>query len=152
MPACCTVSSGYSSLAPTQPTSGLVHRPAISRIEPGITCRGSEAHLRRVAEILLDNARTYADPGTVEFSLERQGKNRALLRVVSPGEPLPPEECRNIFRRFYRLDRTRSSDGSYGLGLAIAESIVRDHQGKIWCEGAARSNVFFVQLPCASPK
>ena len=123
-----------------------------SVIEPGITCRGSEACLRRVAEILLDNAQKYSDPGTVEFRLEKQGKNHALLRVISPGEPLSPQECRDIFRRFYRLDKARSVDGSYGLGLAIAESIVRDHQGKIWCEGAGHANTFSVLLPAGSAK
>ena len=117
-------------------------------VEPGIRCRGSEAHLRRVAEILLDNAQKYSDPGsTVEFRLEKQGKSHCLLRVNSPGEPLSAQECRDIFKRFYRADKARSSDGGYGLGLAIAESIVRDHSGKIWCESSDRANVFYVQLP-----
>ena len=119
-----------------------------SSIEAGVTCRGSETHLRRVAEILLDNAQKYSAPGsTVEFHLEKQGKTHALLKLVSPGEPLSSQECEDIFKRFYRLDKARSSDGSYGLGLAIAESIVRDHGGKIWCEGKEGANVFFVQLP-----
>ena len=119
-------------------------------IEPGVACRGSEPHLRRVAEILLDNAQKYSAPGTVEFHLEKQGKSHALLRVVSPGEPLSPQECKDIFKRFYRVDKARSANGSYGLGLAIAESIVRDHGGKIWCEGADHANVFYVQLPLKS--
>ena len=127
-------------------------RTLTSSIEPGITCRGSEPHLRRVAEILLDNAQKYSDPGTIEFRLERQGKNHALLRVISPGEPLSAQECKDIFRRFYRLDKARSSDGSYGLGLAIAESIVRDHQGKIWCEGGDHANVFSVLLPVGAAR
>ena len=118
-----------------------------SDIEPGIVCRGSEPHLRRVAEILLDNAQKYSAPGTVVLSLEKQGKNHALLRLVSPGEPLSAQECRDIFKRFYRVDKSRSDPGSYGLGLAIAESVVRDHGGKIWCEGANNANTFFVQLP-----
>ena len=117
-------------------------------VEPGITCRGSETHLRRVAEILLDNAQKYSAPdSTVEFSLEKQGKSHVLLRLVSPGEPLSAQECKDIFKRFHRVDKARASDGSYGLGLAIAESIVRDHGGKIWCEGAGRANTFYVQLP-----
>ena len=118
-----------------------------SQVEPGIRCRGSEAQLRRVAEILLDNACKYSAPGTVELRLEKQGRSHCLLRVVSPGEPLSAQECRDIFRRFYRADKARSADGSYGLGLAIAESIVREHGGKIWCEAADRANSFFVQLP-----
>lgn len=118
-----------------------------SEIEQGIRCRGSQSHLLRVAEILLDNAQKYAAPGTVGFHLEKQGKSHALLRVFSPGEALSAQECKDIFKRFYRADRARAVDGSYGLGLAIAESIVKDHGGKIWCEGSAGGNTFFVQLP-----
>ena len=118
-----------------------------SDIEKGVSCKGSQRHLRQVAEILLDNAQKYSDPGTVEVRLEKRGHGHALLSVVSPGEPLSPEECKNIFKRFYRADKARSMDHSYGLGLAIAESIVMEHGGKIWCEGGERKNTFFVQLP-----
>ena len=38
-------------------------------------------------------------------------------------------------------------DHSYGLGLSIADSIVREHRGKIWAESANGINTFFVQLP-----
>ena len=81
------------------------------------------------------------------LKLEKQGHSHCLLSVATPGTPLTPEECKNIFKRFYRADKARSSDGSYGLGLAIAESIVRDHSGKIWCEGTPGKNTFYVQLP-----
>ena len=118
-----------------------------SEIEPGILCRGSESHLRQVTEILLDNARKYAAPGTVEVRLKKQGHGHCLLSVATPGEPLSPEECKNIFKRFYRGDKARSMDRSYGLGLAIAESIVSEHQGRIWCEGKDGKNTFYVQLP-----
>ena len=115
-------------------------------IEPGIRCRGSESHLRQVAEILLDNAQKYSDPGTVEYALKRHGHSHCQLTVTTPGEPLTPQECRDIFKRFYRTDKVRSMDHSYGLGLAIAESIVNEHQGKIWCQGGDGTNNFFVQL------
>ena len=118
-----------------------------TQIEDGVKCRGSEGHLRQAEEILLDNAQKYSAPGTVKLRLEKQGHSHALLSVSTPGEPLSPEECKSIFRRFYRSDKARGTDGSYGLGLAIAESIVRDHQGKIWCESSDGKNTFFVQLP-----
>ena len=116
-------------------------------IEPGITVRGSAQHLRQCAEILLDNAVKYSAPGTVCVALKKTGHDKCALSVATPGEPLSPEECKNVFKRFYRADRARAMDHSYGLGLSIAESIVSEHGGKIRCEGKADRNVFTVTLP-----
>ena len=118
-----------------------------SRIEPGLCLRGEEEKLRQLPEILLDNALKYAgSPGRVIFSLRRQGSH-ALLAVSNTGEPIPPAELKEIFKRFYRSDKARCRSGSYGLGLSIAESIVRAHGGKIWAESAGGWNRFFAQLP-----
>ncbi len=118
-----------------------------SQIEKGLRVKGSAAHLKQAEEILLDNALKYAAPGsTVELRLKRQGQH-ALLSVASQGEELSKEELKNIFKRFYRADKARSAGGSYGLGLAIAESIVTEHGGKIWAESGGGFNRFFIQLP-----
>ena len=116
-------------------------------IEPGVLVNGCESQLRQVAEILLDNARKYAAPASpVELRLERRG-GRCQLSVASRGEALSPEDLKNIFKRFYRGDKARGMNHSYGLGLAIAESIVREHKGKIWAESARGVNTFYVELP-----
>ena len=118
-----------------------------SDIESGVTLAGNEAQLSQVAEILLDNARKYSAPGgIVRLTLRTQGR-QAVLAVASPGAILTAQQCRDIFRRFYRVDEARSRDGSYGLGLSIAERIVSDHRGKIWAEGRDGINTFFVSLP-----
>lgn len=115
-------------------------------VEPGIRVKGSRSHLQQVLEILLDNGVKYTAPGgTVRVSLKRQGGG-CLLRVEGPGEPISRTDLENIFRRFYRIDKARHRDGSYGLGLSIAESIVREHGGKIWAESENGINAFFVQL------
>ena len=69
-----------------------------------------------------------------------------LLTVENSGEELSNEDVKNIFRRFYRLDRARSMNHSYGLGLAIAKQIVESHRGKIWAESRDGINRFCVQL------
>lgn len=117
-----------------------------SQILPGLWVRGSSSHLQQVIEIFLDNARKYADPGTVTVKLDKAG-NHALLQVENAGTPLTAEEAKHIFRRFYRTDPSRSRNGSYGLGLSIAEGITQLHGGKIWAEGTETGNRFSLLLP-----
>ncbi|MBR4290085.1 MAG: HAMP domain-containing histidine kinase [Oscillospiraceae bacterium] len=116
-------------------------------ISDGISIYGSEQHLYQVMDVLLDNALKYATPnGMVSVDLASTGRN-CVLSVSSPGEPIPNEDLKNIFKRFYRGDAARAMNGSYGLGLSIAESIVAAHKGKIWAESKDGHNIFFVQLP-----
>ena len=80
------------------------------------------------------------------MTLGRQGSH-CLLAVSSPGEALSEADLKNIFKRFYRVDKARSMNHSYGLGLSIAERIVLSHRGKIWAESNDGKNTFSVQLP-----
>lgn len=121
-----------------------------SAIAEGVRLYGSEQHLYQVLDVLLDNALKYSTPhGMVTVDLNRNGRH-CVLSVSGPGEPLSQEERRNIFKRFYRIDRARSMDGSYGLGLAIAQSVVEAHKGKIWAESRNGYNIFYVRLPMDS--
>ena len=116
-------------------------------VPDGISINGSEQHLYQVLDVLLDNALKYSAPkGIVSVNLATTGRN-CVLSVASPGEPIPKEDLKNIFKRFYRADKARAMNGSYGLGLSIAESIVEAHKGKIWAESGNGYNTFFVQLP-----
>ena len=117
-----------------------------SHIDSSIYTKGSVSHLRQVAEILLDNAMKYSDPGIVEVSLRKTG-GHCLFTVSNPGAPIPAEDLKHLFERFYRQDKSRSRDGSYGLGLSIAQRIVQEHHGKIWAESANGHNLFHVSLP-----
>ncbi len=117
-----------------------------SEIEPGLSVRGSDRHLRQLLGILLDNALKYSLPGGCVFlALTRQSGN-ALLTVSNPGEPMSREECRNIFRRFYRTDKARTA-GGYGLGLPIARGIAENHGGRLRAECRDGKVVFHFQLP-----
>lgn len=120
-----------------------------AQVEEGIGVTGEETQLRRVVEILLDNAQKYAKPGgSAAVVLRRRGRGRCVLSVSDEGDPIPPEERRQIFQRFYRADPARNRDGSFGLGLSIAEGIVKQHRGRIWAESRDGRNIFSVELPC----
>lgn len=113
-----------------------------------IAVHGIKGQLQHVIEILLDNAQKYAAPGgEITVALKKSGVRHCLLTVTNPGEPLTPAQRRDIFKRFYRTDQARSRDGSYGLGLSIAEAVVRQHRGRIWADSGASHNTFSVLLP-----
>lgn len=119
-------------------------------IADGIIVHGSAQHLKQVVEILLDNAQKYSDPhGTVRVTLQKSGAHHCLLSVADPGDAISPEDLRKIFQRFYRIDEARAMNHSYGLGLSIAENIVKNHKGRIWAESADGINTFRVELPMA---
>lgn len=116
-------------------------------LEPDVMIRGSKQHLHQLLDILLDNALKYAqgrDP--IQVSLRRQG-HFCQISVTSPGAALSRQDLKNIFKRFYRVDKARSRNGSYGLGLSIAQRIVEEHRGRIWAESRGGMNTFCLWLP-----
>jgi len=118
-----------------------------SDIAKDLHVMGNDSYLRQVVDILLDNALKYADSGSrILVYLKRQG-NAVLLSVSSNGCEISREDLKNIFKRFYRIDKVRNMNHSYGLGLSIAQSIVQKHNGRIWAESNNGINTFFVQLP-----
>ena len=121
--------------------------PFSSSIDEDIYTKGNEEALGQVMDILLDNAAKYSlSPGEVHVSLKRSGQKKLLLSVSNCGTEIPREELDNIFRRFYRSDKVRSRDGSFGLGLSIAQSIVQQHKGRIWAQSVDGINTFNVEL------
>lgn len=118
------------------------------QVQPDICVKGSPEHLRQAVEILLDNAQKYACAGTKAcVALKQTGRRQCVLSVANRGNPLSTEELQHIFKRFYRSDEARSRSGSFGLGLSIAEKIVREHRGRIWAESEGGINTFFIRLP-----
>lgn len=115
--------------------------------DESLVVSGDADKLKRLLDILLDNAVKYANPGgIITLDLRREGR-RALISVSDPGEPIPKEELEAIFRRFYRADQARSTQG-FGLGLAIARTIAKEHRGKLWAQSdSAGYNTFFCALP-----
>ncbi|MCL6602141.1 MAG: HAMP domain-containing histidine kinase [Paenibacillus sp.] len=117
-------------------------------IEPNLTVYGSSEQIRQVVMILLDNAVKYANSkGSVTLSLKKQ-QNEVILSVSNTGEGIAAEHLTRIFDRFYRTDASRArKQGGYGLGLAIAKSIIDQHKGKIYAKSViSESTTFYVHL------
>jgi signal transduction histidine kinase len=115
---------------------------------------GDETMLRRLIDILLDNAFQYTpSPGSVSLRLE-QREDAIAIAVQDSGVGIAEEEQGKIFERFYRVDPARSrARGGSGLGLAIAHWIVTQHNGSIRVESQpGKGATFRVELPkIASP-
>ncbi len=115
-------------------------------IEDGITINGSEQHIKQMTAILIDNALKYSnDGGMVRVKLKKQG-DRKILSVYNTGSGIREEEKDKIFERFYRSDdsRSRQTTGGYGLGLAIAKSIIDKHKFGINVENYEGRSICFV--------
>lgn len=102
-----------------------------SQIQDDIVAVLDKEKYQQVITILLDNAVKYANAsGTIRLLL-KETKNQAVLEITNTGEGIPPESLDKIFDRFYRVDPSRENNGSYGLGLPIAKTILDQMNGKI---------------------
>lgn len=118
-------------------------------IQEDILYTGNESQIKQMVSIFVDNAIKHSDEaGTIEIKLKKtDGKLR--FTAYNTGAGIGESERERIFERFYRSDDSRSRQtGGYGLGLAIAKSIVEHHGGKISVSGKAGEWVrFTVRLP-----
>lgn len=98
---------------------------------------------------LIDNAIKYGgDDKEVTVEIADQG-DMGVVSISDQGEGIPEGERTNVFRRFYRIDKSRSQDipGS-GLGLAITKHLILQHRGSIDVESEpGKGATFIVRLP-----
>ncbi len=102
-------------------------------IQPDISYYGSQQHIRQLTAIFIDNAMKYSNEhGIIKITLLQRGNDR-ILEFYNTGCEISSEETKKIFERFYRGDKARNNKGKngYGLGLAIAKSIMEIHKIKI---------------------
>ena len=120
-------------------------------IEPGVWVAGDATRLQRLVRTLVDNACKYAEEGgNVHVTLTREAQT-ARLAVTNSGAVIDAADLPHVFDRFYRADKSRSREtGGFGLGLAIAREIAREHGGDITVASSpAEGTTFTVTLPLA---
>ncbi len=98
---------------------------------------------------LLDNAIRYYDGSSPVKLVGYKENDDYVILVTSPGPPIPEEERRWLFERFYRVDSSRSRQtGGTGLGLAIVKDIVvTHHQGKVDLISTNNIHTFKLNIP-----
>ena len=94
-----------------------------------IEFEGRPSALKRSFENIIQNGLTY---GSNVFVNIQKGNSRVLIIIEDDGPGIPEDQYKNVFKPFFRLDKSRSLNQSgVGLGLAIVEDIINSHGGSI---------------------
>lgn len=123
----------------------------VTVIKPGIKVAGDEMMLIRVILNLVENAMKYGrkEDGShsrIFISLGEE-EGYACLRVRDEGKGIEEDQLERIWERFYRVDASRSEEGS-GLGLSMVEALVKAHGGFVRGESSpGRGSCFSVFIP-----
>jgi len=94
-----------------------------------IELKGRPIALQRSFENIIQNGLTYGNKVNINI---QKGNKRAIIIIEDDGPGIPEDQYKNVFKPFFRLDKSRSLNKSgIGLGLAIVEDIINSHGGSI---------------------
>jgi len=115
--------------------------------DKSVVVKGDQTLLTRLFINLIENAIKYnKESGWIKVALH-EARDFARIIVEDSGIGIPEEDMPHIFDRFYRVDRSRSSDGT-GLGLSIVRWIVKIHNGQIYVKShPGKGTEFEIFLP-----
>ena len=132
-----------------------VHTPDASVLNNNIrNITGSYVLLYRAVYNLVENAIKYNRPnGSVTVSVKEKN-GQAMILVKDTGIGISPENQKKIFDPFFRVDKSRSrAMGGAGLGLALVDSIAREHGGSVKVlESNEKGSIIALMLPISSLK
>ncbi|MFQ9543580.1 MAG: sensor histidine kinase [Clostridium sp.] len=99
---------------------------------------------------ILSNAIKYNNGNNEIYIKTFKKGNNINISIKDNGIGIPINECKNIFERFYRVDKSRgANEKGMGVGLTIAKSIIKAHGGeiKVFSE-VNKGSEFIITLPC----
>jgi len=103
-------------------------------LAPRIYINGRKNLINRSLNNIIDNALKYAK--NVEVKLSKKNTNLFIV-IDDDGPGIPKSEHENVFKPFYKIDKSRAdSKSSVGLGLSISSDIIRSHGGYIKLENS----------------
>ena len=108
-----------------------------------IELKGRLTALQRSFENIIQNGLTYGKKVNVEI---QKGNRLATILFEDDGPGIPEDQYKNVFKPFFRLDKSRSLNQSgVGLGLAIVEDVINSHGGNIQL-GKSKKNGLLVKI------
>ncbi|MBP3950202.1 sensor histidine kinase [Bacillus suaedae] len=112
-----------------------------------MTVKADRDQLKQLFYILIDNAIKYSQ-NTIHIRLLQENR-QAIVEVQDYGKGISSKDQKQIFDRFYRVDKARNRDtGGTGLGLAIAKSIAEAHEGELSVNSElGQGSTFILRMP-----
>ena len=102
------------------------------KIIPRIYINGRKNLIQRSLNNIINNSIKYANKINLELSKKN---NNILITIDDDGPGIPEDQYQNVFKPFYKLDKSRGdSKSSVGLGLSITSDIIKAHGGNIILE------------------
>ena len=90
---------------------------------------GRKLSIQRCLNNLIENSTKFANKIEINF---QKLKSNIIIHIEDDGPGIPIQERENVFKPFYKIDKSRSKESSsVGLGLSISSDIIRSHGGKI---------------------
>jgi signal transduction histidine kinase len=116
---------------------------------PPLQCTGDGERIGQVITNLVTNAVNY-NKENGEVRIAGESRNGSVIITISDtGIGIPAEDLPNIFKRFYRAEKSRTA-GRTGLGLSISQAIIDAHGGIIEVSsGLGQGTTFSITLPQA---
>jgi signal transduction histidine kinase len=116
--------------------------------ESDLLVLGNEELLVTAIKNVVMNACKYSENQQAIISLGADQKN-LTISVQNTGPGIPANELENIFQPFYRIEENRTA-GGFGLGLSLAQKIVKLHRGEITVNSKRQEKTeFIITLPSA---
>ena len=125
------------------------HLSITDDLQENVRFIGDKQRIQQLIYLFLDNAVKYnCEKGSIEVKLS-EAEKKVRMSFIDSGVGIAEEHKRKIFDRFYRIDKARSRTmGSNGIGLSIADYIVKAHKGHIEVDSTlGKGTRFTVVLP-----
>ena len=132
---------------------GMIIRTGIAldiKIDDGAAMKADRKHLKRVLEVLIENALIYT-PENGRVTLASGSLNgKTQFCVTDTGKGIEPDDLKKIFKPFL-IDRSKRHKNGFGLNLPMARSIIIGQGGKIWAEseGPGKGAKFCIEMEAA---